>query len=96
MSWTSKYWDAVDDFFWTPGYLGLESIGRKYWTIDGDMVSIPKTMTNPKGPLYRRVQSGDDYWNFVPRQEETFNHIFNLAFAVLPGDVADRIEVEPT
>jgi len=44
-------------------------------------------MTNPNGPLYRRVQSGSEYWSFVRRQEETFNHVFNLALSILPGEV---------
>ena len=48
-------------------------------------------MTNPKGPLYRRLKSGEDYWTYLHRQEETFNHIFNLTFAVLPGDVVGEI-----
>lgn len=87
MSWTEQYWDIVSDFYWVPSYLGLKSIPRSDWVIDGDRVVIPRSMTNPSGPLYRRTQSGDDYWQFVMRQEETFNHVFNLAFATLPGDV---------
>ena len=91
MSWTRKYWDLVDHFYWAPQYLGLKSIPQRYWMIDGDTVSVPKEMTNPKGPLYRRLRSGEDYWNYVHRQEETFNHIFDLTFAVLPGDVVGEI-----
>lgn len=91
MSWTTKYWDAVSQFYWTPDYLGLKSIPQRLWTIDGDTVSIPREMTNSSGPLYRRLRSGDDYWEYVRRQEETFNHIFDLTFAILPGDVVGDI-----
>lgn len=87
MSWINKYWDIVDHFYWAPHYLGLKSIPRKLWKIDGEMVCIPKEMTHSTGPLYRRLRSGEDYWRFVRRQEETFNHIFDLAFAIFPGDV---------
>ena len=87
MSWTNKYWDIVDHFFWAPHYLGLKSIPQKLWKIDGEMVCVPKEMTHSTGPLYRRLRSGEEYWQFVRRQEETFNHIFDLAFAILPGDV---------
>jgi hypothetical protein len=74
-----------------PSYLGLKSIPRRHWAVDEDVVSIPKEMTNPSGPLYRRLRSGDEYWKFIRRQEETFNHIFNLALAILPGDVISEI-----
>ena len=46
-------------------------------------------MTNPKGPLYRRVYSGQTYWDFVKKKEETFNHIFDLALAIAPGEVVN-------
>lgn len=91
MSWTKKYWQVLDHLYWSPIYLGLKSIPRKHWTIDGDMVSIPKSMTNPLGPLYRRIRSGGDYFNYVRRQEEIFSHVFDLTFGILPGDVAGEI-----
>lgn len=91
MSWTEKYWDAVDQFYWAPQYIGLKSIPQRFWSIEGESVSIPKEMVNPSGPLYRRLRSGEDYWEYVRRQEETFNHIFSLAFAILPGDVIGEL-----
>jgi hypothetical protein len=91
MSWTNKYWQIVNGLYWVPSYLGLTSIPKKYWKVDGDTVSIPKEMTNPVGPLYRRTRSGEEYWQFVRRQEETFNHIFDLTFSILPGDVVSDL-----
>ncbi len=91
MSWTENYWDIVNEFYWVPSYLGLKSIPQRHWVVDGDLVSIPKEMTNTSGPLYRRLRSGKDYWHFVRRQEETFNHIFNLALSILPGDIISEI-----
>lgn len=85
--WTQTYWDIVDDFYWSPKYLGLDSVAKQHWVENGEFVSIPKTMTNPNGPLYRRTRFGSNYRSYVRRQEETFNHILNLVFAILPGDV---------
>lgn len=91
MTWTEKYWDAVDLFYWAPQYIGLKSIPQRYWSVEGKSVSIPREMVNPTGPLYRRLRSGEDYWEYVRRQEETFNHVFSLAFAILPGDVIGEL-----
>lgn len=91
MSWTNKYWDLIDHLYWAPQYLGLKSIPQRHWETNGDRVSVPKAMTNPKGPLYRRLRSGEDYQEYVRRQEETFNHIFDLTFSILPGDVVGEI-----
>lgn len=91
MQWSDKYWDIVSDFYWVPSYLGLKSIPQKEWSVDDDKVTIPREMTNPSGPLYRRSRSGDEYWQYVKRQEETFNHIFDLTLSILPGDVISQI-----
>lgn len=91
MSWSDSYWDILNELYWVPSYLGLKSIPQRHWTIEADKVAIPKALTNPSGPLYRRVRSGDGYEGFVRRQEETFNHIFNLTLSILPGDVITEI-----
>lgn len=91
MSWTKKYWDNVSDFYWWPSYIGLKSINQKHWKKTKDTVSIPIEMTNPHGPLYRREKSGDEYWSYIKRQEETFNQIFNIMLSILPGDIISEI-----
>lgn len=89
--WTQKYWTLLDRLYWSPQYLGLKSIPRRIWSIDGTNVSIPRDMTNPNGPLYRRIRSGNEYWTYVVRQEEVFSYLFDLSFAILPGDVIAQI-----
>lgn len=91
MSWTKVYWDMIDHLYWAPQYVGLKSIPQRFWTTDADTVTIPRKMTNPSGPLYRRLRSRKEFWTYVRRQEETFNHIFDITFAVLPGDVTGEI-----
>lgn len=89
-SWTKMYWDIVDQLYWAPQYIGMKSIPRKYWETSGERVSVPRSMTNPKGPLYRRFRSSKEFWPYIQRQEETFNHIFELVFSIMPGDaIAD-------
>lgn len=96
MSWTDRYWEMVNGFYWVPSYLGLKSIPKKYWQQNSETVTIPQAMINPSGPLYRRVGASKDHPDFVRRQEETFNHIFNLALSIAPGSVISRIFGELT
>jgi len=96
ITWTRKYWDAIEHLYWAPQYLGLQSIPQRFWTIQDDTVSIPRDMTNPTGPLYRRLRSRDEYWEYVRRQEEPLNHIFDLTFGIVPGDVIGEILTEFT
>ncbi|MCK0104622.1 hypothetical protein [Pseudohalocynthiibacter sp. F2068] len=91
MDWTQKYWDALEQLYWTPKYLGLKSISRRHWEMTGDRVSVPAAMTNPTGPLYRRVTTGKTFPQLVRRQEETFNHIFDLTFGILDGAITNDI-----
>lgn len=91
MNWTQKYWDALEQLYWTPKYLGLKSIPQRFWEVDGDRVSIPSAMTNPDGPLYRRVTTGKAFSKRVRGHEETFNHIFELTFGILDGELTNSI-----
>lgn len=91
MNWTEKYWDALEQLYWTPTYLGLKSIPRRHWEIAGDRVSVPAAMTNPTGPLYRRVTTGKAFSKLVRQHEETFNHIFELTFGILDGEITNDI-----
>lgn len=77
--------------FWEPKYFGLKSIPHSKLEIRRDQVCIPKDMTNPGGPLYRRVMSGDQYWEYIKRQEEPFNYLFDLVFGIVPGSVVAKI-----
>ena len=48
-------------------------------------------MTNPTGPLYRRVTTGREFSKLVRQHEETFNHIFELTFGILDGEITNDI-----
>jgi hypothetical protein len=91
MSWTLQYWDALDNIYWYPEHIGLKSIPQRFWTKSDKAVSIPRDMVNPNGPLYRRLRPSEEYWKIIKRQEEIFNHMFSLTFAVLPGDVISEV-----
>ena len=91
--WTDTYWDVLEQLYWTPKYLGLKSVPRKLWQNVGDRVSIPADQTNKNGPLYFRVLSTTDYWPYIVRQEETFNHLLDLTLSILsPIDTIELLK----
>lgn len=91
MNWTKKYWDALEQLYWTPKYLGLKSIPQRHWDVSDDRVSIPLRMTNRTGPLYRRDTTAKEFSKTVREYEETFNHIFDLTFGILDGEITNGI-----
>lgn len=91
MTWAKKYWDAVRDFYWVPSYIGLKSIPQSKWVKTRDSVTISRSLTNPSGPLYRRLRTWDEFHTYIHRQEETLNHIWNIALGMLPSDVLSEL-----
>ena len=91
IDWVGRYWDVLDHLYWWPGYVGLKSIPQKHWRRDGDRISIPAEMHNPSGPLYYRVRNADTHKDYMLRQEEPLNHLFNLAFSLIPDEVVSEI-----
>jgi hypothetical protein len=81
---------------WTPRYLGLKSIARDKWRIDGDWVSIPKALiANVSGPLYSRSRKFGETRAYLNGQEEILNHIFDLVFSIAGDAVVSRLLCRP-
>jgi hypothetical protein len=96
MAWNGKYWDIVSNLYWTPRYLGLQSISRNKWRVDGDWISVPKGLvTNSSGPLYVRSRKFDELTTYLHGQEEILNHLFNLLFSIAGDAVVSRLLCHP-
>lgn len=96
MPWNDKYWDMIGNLYWTPRFLGLKSISRKAWRVEGDFVSIPRDFAEQSdGPLYSRVRKLSDLRTYLAGQEEVLNHFFNLAFSIMPDGVIARLLCRP-
>jgi hypothetical protein len=96
MAWNSKYWDIIADLYWIPRYIGLQSITRDKWEIEGERVSIPgKLITNATGPLYFRSRGISETRMYLSSQEEILNHVFNLAFSIAGDEVISRLLCNP-
>ncbi len=96
MTWIDKYWDIVSNLYWTPRYLGLKSISRDKWLIDGDLISIPRELIwTTNGPLYFRERKFDDLKSYLHGQEEILNHLFDLTFSIAGDDVINQVLCKP-
>jgi hypothetical protein len=96
MAWNDKYWDIISNLYWTPRYLGLKSIAKDKWRVDGDWVSIPRaSVANASGPLYSRSRKFSETRAYLNGQEEILNHIFNLVFSIAGDEVVSRLLCRP-
>lgn len=95
MGWNEKYWDTLDQLYWTPRYLGLRSISKNTWRESDGLTCIPTEILNPSGSLYTREVRAKDLREFLQTQEEILNHIFDIAFAIAPDRLIARAFLEP-
>lgn len=95
MPWNKMYWDIVDQFYWTPGFVGLTSIPQRLWTREGEFVKVPAANVNPDGPLYARTRKIQAHIDHLHTQEEILNHVFDLTFAIAPDLVIRQLFADP-
>jgi len=82
MTWQKKYWDAVDQFYWTPKHLGLNSIPKSEWGDDPENIVIQRSMLAKDASLYTRVGKAKENALRMQGLEETLNHIFEITFGI--------------
>ncbi len=95
MSWSSKYWDAVHQFYWEPSYLGLASIPKAQWGSDPDVIQLSKSLIENGSTLYTRRGTSLQNLSRLRALEETLNHIFEITFAIAPDVVVAECFCQP-
>jgi hypothetical protein len=91
LSWHLKYWDTIDQLYWSPGLLGLTSIPRREWTADGATVTIPSSHLQNGGSIYTRKGTARENAARMRRLEEPLNHIFDITFGIAPNETIRRL-----
>lgn len=94
-NWSTKYWDIMDNMYWSPQYTSMKSIPRKSWVVSDDFVCLPREAVNMEAQLYTRQRKDSDHHTWLQRQEETLNHMFDITFAIAPDAVIDTCFAEP-
>jgi hypothetical protein len=95
MTWNNKYWDALDQLYWWPRYLGLRSIPQKHWEKHDGRISVPAELVNKSGPLYSRERNVRELKSYLHGSEEILNHIFDLTFAIAPDAMINEVLLRP-
>lgn len=96
VTWNRKYWDIINNLYWSPKYLGLKSISPKKWKKEGDSISIlVKDIANINAPLYSRSINSKEIFTHLATQEEILNHLFNLTFAIAGDEIISRLFCKP-
>jgi len=86
-SWHTKYWDAVDQLYWSPAHLGLVSIPIREWGEDEQDIRILRSRVKNGSTIYTRSGSSAENAVRLRSLEETLNHIFDITFAIAPDAV---------
>lgn len=95
MTWNSKYWDILDQLYWSPKYLGLRSISQKHWIKRDGLICVPEELVNKTGPLYSRQRNISDLKEYLHGSEEILNDIFDLTFSIAPDSLINDILLRP-
>mgnify|MGYP003630308365 CR=1 FL=1 len=88
MTWFSKYWDMVDDYYWDLKKLGVQAFPKKSITHTDHGVIVPNALLDAPGrAIYRRVGTAIENLDKLHRDEVALNHALNLAFAIASSEV---------
>lgn len=87
MVWHNKYWDALDNLYWTPKHLGLKSIGKSNWGEDPRLIQFPRSLVGKAGTIYTREGTYASNAERMRALEETLNHVFDLTFGIVADEV---------
>jgi hypothetical protein len=95
MGWHRKYWDLVEQFYWTPSMLGLASLPKSAWGDDPDKIVIDRSLVRKGAALYTRPASATANLTRMRGLEEPLNHIFDITFGIAASSVIERMFARP-
>lgn len=95
MVWHNKYWDALDNLYWTPKHLGLKSIPKSKWGDDPATIQFPRQWVKNGGTIYTRAGTYASNAERMKALEETLNHIFDITFGIVADTIVAKLLHEP-
>jgi hypothetical protein len=95
VAWQNSYWDAIEEIYWEPSLLGLQSIPKKLRRESDQFILIPKDALAKGGSVYTRPDTGANNFARLKRLEVPLNHIFDICFSIAPSSVIESIFLKP-
>jgi hypothetical protein len=91
MPWNDKYWDTLDQMYWTADYVGLRTLKPQSDPAQPDFLLIPRSEVPSGNSIYTRSIRSKDMTAHLHRREETLNHVLDIGLAIAPDDLIRRL-----
>ena len=95
MAWNDKYWDTLDQIYWTPDYVGLRTLKPQRDPARPDFLLIPRSDAPAGNSVYTRSIKPKDMTPHLHRREETLNHVLDIGLAIAPDVLLHRLIAKP-
>lgn len=95
MSWNTKYWDALDQIYWTLEYVGLQKLKTKTEAAFPDYLLVPRSDILKGNSVFTRKIRPSDIAAHLHTREELLNHVLNIGLAIAPDSLIERIVCGP-
>lgn len=95
MAWNDKYWDTLDQLYWTPDYVGLRTLKPQIDPAQLNFLLIPRSEVPSGNSIYTRSIKSKDMTAHLHRREETLNHVLDIGLAIAPDDLIRRLIAKP-
>jgi hypothetical protein len=95
LPWNTKYWDTLDQIYWTPDYVGLRPVRPISDPSHPDVLILPRSEVPSGNSLYTRSIKSKDMAAHLRRREETLNHILDIGLAIAPDALINLLVAMP-
>ena len=95
MAWNDKYWDTLEQIYWTPDYVGLKTLKPQQDPAHPECLLIPRSEVPSGNSIYTRRINSKDIVAHLHRREETLNHVLDIGLAIAPDDLIRRLIAKP-
>jgi hypothetical protein len=95
MARNDKYWDTIDQIYWTPEYIGLRPVRPSSDSERPGLLLIPRSELPAGNSIYTRRVRSQDIKDHLLRKEETLNHVLDIGLAIAPDALVARLIAAP-
>lgn len=94
MPWNKKVLDNLDQLYWSPRKLGLETVPRQL-AADGSGFIVSKARVDRDKSIYVRGPRHEEWRRHINKDEELLNQVLEIALAIAPSSFIDEAFFAP-